>query len=573
MDLIDVPQLVRNADRFREVVAILAKHGLADWLSSVPMPWLDRFRRSSTEAPDKALTTEQRIRVALTELGATFIKLGQVLSTRPDLVGQRLADELAQLRANTPEDDANAVIAMIESELGGTMDQLFAEFETKALASASIGQVHRATTHDGDKVVVKVQHPGIERRIVNDLEIMIRLAQIAEDQSERLRQYRPVKTTHEFRRTLMRELDFGRELRNMQTFRRNFDECSDIRFARPYPELSSRRVLTMECFEGISVSEKSQLVATGLDLDEIARRGANLFIEMIFRDGFYHADPHPGNLMVLVDKSPMIPDASDATRITDRLKPDALLGVLDCGMVGRIDDRLRDDLELALIAATAQDSAKIAEVVARIGEVPGDFDEAALHGSIKELLDEYAYQSLREFDLSGCLHQIVQIIREHHIYLPAKVAMLLKVLVMLEGTSQQLSPSFSLAEIIEPYGQQAMLRRFSPRRLYKRIRSNVDDWEHLMGILPKDAADILHNLKRGKFDVHLQHRRLEPVVNRLVMGILTAALFVGSASLCSNEVPPTIYGYSVPGFVGCAVAIVMGYRISRSIRQCPTSDR
>ncbi|QDV58754.1 ABC1 kinase family protein [Rosistilla oblonga] len=552
MDITDVPQLVRNADRFREVVAVLAKHGLADWLSSVPLPWLDRLRRNAPVENDADLTTEQRIRMALTELGTTYIKLGQVLSTRPDLVGQTLADELAQLRENTPADDPAAVIEAIQSELGGSVEELFAEFETTALASASIGQVHCAITRAGEPVVVKVQHPGIERRIVNDLEIMLKLAELGEQQSVRLRQYRPVQTTREFQKTLLQELDFGREMRNMETFRRNFADNAEVRFAKPYPELSSRRVLTMERFDGISVSDKKLLEQSGLDLPKIARQGANLFVEMIFRDGFYHADPHPGNMIILA--------ASEQNA-------DGALAVLDCGMVGRIDETLRDQLETALIAAVGQDSAKMTKVVARIGEVPRDFDEAALHGAIQELIDTYAHQSLNEFDLSGCLHEIVEIIREHRIYLPAKVAMLLKVLIMLEGTSQQLSPDFSLAEIIKPYGRQAMLNRFSAKNLYGRLKSNAEDWQNLVEMLPRDAAEILDNFKRGKFDVHLQHRRLEPIVNRLVMGLLTAALFVGSASMCSSEVPPTIRGFSIPGFFGCAIAIAMGTGIWRDVRR------
>ncbi|QDV13078.1 putative protein kinase UbiB [Rosistilla oblonga] len=552
MDITDVPQLVRNADRFREVVAVLAKHGLADWLSSVPLPWLDRLRRNAPVENDADLTTEERIRLALTELGTTYIKLGQVLSTRPDLVGQTLADELAQLRENTPADDPAAVIEAIQSELGGSVEELFAEFETTALASASIGQVHCAITHAGEPVVVKVQHPGIERRIVNDLEIMLKLAELGEQQSVRLRQYRPVQTTREFQKTLLQELDFGREMRNMETFRRNFADNAEVRFAKPYPELSSRRVLTMERFDGISVSDKKLLEQSGLDLPKIARQGANLFVEMIFRDGFYHADPHPGNMIILA--------ASEQNA-------DGALAVLDCGMVGRIDETLRDQLETALIAAVGQDSAKMTKVVARIGEVPRDFDEAALHGAIQELIDNYAHQSLNEFDLSGCLHEIVEIIREHRIYLPAKVAMLLKVLIMLEGTSQQLSPDFSLAEIIKPYGRQAMLNRFSAKNLYGRLKSNAEDWQNLVEMLPRDAAEILDNFKRGKFDVHLQHRRLEPIVNRLVMGLLTAALFVGSASMCSSEVPPTIRGFSIPGFFGCAIAIAMGTGIWRDVRR------
>ncbi len=552
MDLIDVPQFVRNADRFRHVVTVLARHGLADWLSTVPMPWLDRlFRANATET----LTTEQRIRVTMTELGTTFIKLGQVLSTRPDLVGKKLADELAQLRADTPADDPAIAIGLIESELGGKIDSLFADFEANASASASIGQVHQATTHNGQAVVVKVQHVGIEEVIVNDLEIMGVLADIAEQHSATLKQYRPVQTMREFQKTLMQELDFGRELRNMQRFRKTFANETGIQFAEPHSSLSSRRVLTMERFEGTSLSEKSKLEASGLDLNEIARRGANLFIEMIFRDGFYHADPHPGNLMILNSRV-----ATDGGEVAE-------IGILDCGMVGRIDDVLRDDLELGLIAATRHDAAKVTEAVARIGNVPSDYDQSALKEAIQDLLDDYSNQSLKDFDLSGCLNEVVRIIQASKIYLPAKVAMLIKVLIMLEGTAHQLSPHFSVAELIQPYAKKAMRSRYSPRKILSRLRANAEDWEHLITILPRDTADILRNLKRGKFDVHLQHRRLEPVVNRLVMGILTAALFMGSASLCSNHVRPTIFGFSVPGFLGCGIALMMGFRITLAIRR------
>ena len=552
MDLTGVPQFVRNADRFRHVVTVLAKHGLADWLSTVPMPWLDRlFRANATET----LTTEQRIRVTMTELGTTFIKLGQVLSTRPDLVGKKLADELARLRADTPADDPAVAIALIESELGGKIDSLFADFEANAFASASIGQVHQATTHNGQSVVVKVQHVGIEEVIVNDLEIMGVLADIAEQHSATLKQYRPVQTMREFQKTLMQELDFGRELRNMQRFRKTFANETGIQFAEPHSSLSSRRVLTMERFEGTSLSEKSKLEASGLDLNEIARRGANLFIEMIFRDGFYHADPHPGNLMILNSRV-----ATDGGEVAE-------IGILDCGMVGRIDDVLRDDLELGLIAATRHDAAKVTEAVARIGNVPSDYDQSALKEAIQDLLDDYSNQSLKDFDLSGCLNEVVRIIQASKIYLPAKVAMLIKVLIMLEGTAHQLSPHFSVAELIQPYAKKAMRSRYSPRKILSRLRANAEDWEHLITILPRDTADILRNLKRGKFDVHLQHRRLEPVVNRLVMGILTAALFMGSASLCSNHVRPTIFGFSVPGFLGCGIALMMGFRITLAIRR------
>ncbi|SMP66716.1 ubiquinone biosynthesis protein [Neorhodopirellula lusitana] len=557
MDKHPIPQFVRSADRFREVVTILAKHGLADWLTLKAPAWVSNIVRSADSDTESHLTTEQRIRVAITELGATFIKLGQVLSTRPDVVGNSLADELAGLRADTPADDPAVVRAMLELELGGSLDQHFAAFEETAMASASIGQVHRARLHTGEEVVVKVQHGGIEQKIVNDLDILRRLAELAERHSDYLRQYRPVLVVREFKQTLMRELDFARERTNAETFRRNFANDPTVRFAKPVTELCSRRVLTMERFVGVCISDKATLQSSGVDLNAVARRGATLFLDMIFRDGFYHADPHPGNLMVL-----------EAIDVADESQPEHqidVIGVLDCGMVGRVDESLREDLERVLIAAASQDATAIAEVMVRLGEVPADFDEQSLSDSIEDFLADYMVQSLDEFDISGCLAGIVQVIRDYHIVLPSKISMLLKVFMMLEGTSRQLNPQFSLAELIQPYARKAATRRLSPRRAFRRMKTAAMDWNHLLEILPKDAADILHNIKRGRFDVHLEHRRLEPIVNRLVMGILTAALFIGSASLWSNQVPPLAWNSSVPGVLGSLAATTMGWIIVRQI--------
>lgn len=544
-----IPQFVRSADRFREVVTILARHGLADWLTVSAPVWLSRLVMSIAKEADTELTTEQRIRVAITDLGTTFVKLGQVLSTRPDIVGARLADELAELRANTPADEPDVVKSMIEQELGRSLDELFAMFEPNAMASASIGQVHRARLHSGEDVVVKVQHYGIEQKIVNDLDILRRLAELAENHSAYLQQYRPVQVIREFKRTLMRELDFGRERSNGEAFRRNFANDDSVQFAKPFPEFCSRRVLTMELFEGISVSETQRLVELGADLSDIAQRGATMFLDMIFRDGFYHADPHPGNLMVLSSR-------------TNEHKLH-VIGVLDCGMVGRVDESLREDLEQVLIAAADQDSAAIAEVMIRLGDVPLDFDEQDLLESIEDFLADYMGQSLDVFDISGCLSGIIQIIRDHQIVLPSKISMLLKVLVMLEGTSQQLNPQFSLAELIEPYARSAIRRRLSPQRVFRRIKTAVKNWDHLLEILPKDLADVLHNLKRGRLEIQLEHWRLETIVNRLIMGILTAALFMGSASLWSSAAPPLIWHTSLPGVVGCVTATLMGWSIFR----------
>ncbi|MFV2066253.1 MAG: ABC1 kinase family protein [Pirellulales bacterium] len=546
MDIRSLPQLARNTGRFRDVVGTLVKYGLAPWMRNVGIEWMQRLFRDSDGRDIGSMSQEVRVRKALTELGTTYIKLGQILSTRPDLIGPELAEELEKLQADTPADPPAEVRALLQAELGATPEELFGEFDDQAFASASIGQVHAARMKDGRAVVVKVQHPGIEDRIHNDLEIMQSMAELAEQYSPELRQYRPVETTAEFSRTLLGELDFTREQRNLHAFIRNFSKQDDVRIPGAYPELSSRRVLTMDRLEGMSMADREALEASGYDLSEIAERGASLFLNMIFRDGFYHADPHPGNLMVLSGGA---------------------IGLLDCGMVGRIDERLREQIEDMLVAAVRHDGAALCDLIVRMGSVPPDLDDARLQADVEEFLAEYAKESLKDFDLSGALNGMTAIIRRYGIMLPARVSLLLKVLVMLEGTSRNLNPDFSLAELLEPWQAKAIKRRLSPQRMLHRMQGAWSDWSRLGESFPRDLSDILTQIKRGHFDVHLEHRRLEQTVNRLVMGILSAALFMGSAQLWSRNVPPLVAGSSIPGAAGCVLGVLLGFRLLRAIKR------
>lgn len=544
--LADLPKLVRNASRFNEVVGVALKYGIAPWLSNVKADWVQQQLRSSGGEQLSRLSEPERVRLALTELGTTFIKLGQILSTRADLVGPEIAEELTELQSSTPPDTPEQVIETITEALGDHPEVLFRAFEPEAMASASIGQVHRATLHDGTGVVVKVQHQGIETRVHNDLEILIELAKLAETYSPELAQYNPVATANEFRETLLDELDFTREQKNLLRFARNFEDEEGVFFPTPHLALCSRRVLTMDALEGISVSRRDLLEQSGFDLTDIARRGAEMFLQMVFRDGFYHADPHPGNLMVLQD---------------------AVIGVLDCGMVGRVDEALRDQIEDLLIAAIDKDPDRLMDAVVELGELPADFERARLRSDLVEFVEEFGSQSIDDFDLSGALNQVTAIIRAHHILLPSRVSLLIKMLVMLEGTAQQLNPAFNIIELLEPYRFEAIKRRLAPKRLWRKLQNSHRDWSRLVETLPGDIADILNRMRRGRFDVYLEHRRLDSIVNRLVLGLLTSALFVGSTSLLSNAVKPLYRGVSLPGIVGCLAAIYLGLRLIHAIRK------
>jgi len=532
-------QLSRHARRVGEVTGILAKYGLADWLSSSSFELPKKF---FTNSDGERLTDQSRvtrIRMAVSALGTTYIKLGQMLSTRGDLVGWELAEELTKLQTDVRPDPADVAKATVAAELHQSVDDLFAHFEPEPMASASIGQVHRAVLKDGTQVVVKIQHPDIESRIRADLEILLLLAELAERSTE-LKRYQPAAVVAEFQRSLLRELDFKREERNLMQFAANFAASTTVRFPRPFSELSTNRVLTMELLEGVSFRETEQLDQMALNRDELARRGAILWMDMIFRDGFYHADPHPGNLVVM---------------------PDGKLGVFDCGMVGRMDDYLRENVEELLICVANQDGSMLARVLMRMCSPPADFDEGAFSADLTDFISFYGSQPIERFQLGNALNEIARCISRYRLVLPSAMAQIIKVLVMLDGTAKLLSPKLNLIEIIGPYQHRIFLRQMSPRKQWRKLSRLISEWRHLANTVPRGLGELLKQVQDGQFDVHLEHRRLEPAVNRLVMGMVVSALFLGSSMLLSNKVPPLLYGHSILGFTIFLISGFLGLRL------------
>jgi ubiquinone biosynthesis protein len=550
-----IPQVYRNVNRWREILAVLTKYGLAGWLSRLRLSAPLRGLFKSTAPQPANATRETRIRLALQELGPTFIKLGQVMSTRPDLVGAELAEELERLQTAVPADPPEAVAELILEELGRPIDEVFLEFCETPVASASIGQVHRARLHSGEDVAVKVQRRHIGRLVRVDLDILQGLAQLAERLPD-LEGYRPTAAVAEFQRALRRELDFDRERRHMEEFRRHFDGSTLVRIPRPYAELSTDRLLVMEWLDGVPMSSPKALAQCGSNLDVIARHGAELYLEMIFRHGLYHADPHPGNLLVLENEA---------------------IGLLDYGMVGRIDDALREDIEELLLAIVDHDSQRLGSVVMRVGSTPPGLDESALNIDLADFVAQYGHQPVEQFELADALREMTAIVRRHHIALPASMTMLLKVLVMLEGAGRRLSPTFSMVEVLQPFRAKMLARRLSPTRQFRKARRIAYEIEQLAEVFPRRLRDILQQVQAGRFDVHLDHRGLEPSVNRLVLGMLTSALFLGSVLMVTNNVLPLGFwpldGISAPGLLGVSLSAALGLRILRAINKSGHLDQ
>ena len=588
-----VPQLYRNVRRWTEIVSVLSKYGLADWLSRFNIDFLTDLLRPSGDHIQSRLNQHQRIRLALSELGPTFIKLGQLLSTRPDLIGPDLADELSMLQSDTPSDPFDIIKQLIEEDQGRPLEELFDEFDPKPIASASIGQVHRArlrvdyqgnvaspeateqtpaATHLVD-VVVKVRHNGIERTVETDLDILAGLAQLAE-KLEDFRNYQPCVIVREMSRSMRRELDFGREERNLNQFRSLFEKNDAVVIPKPFPELCTSRMITMQCVEGTTLREASKDWSDRQPpLSEIARAGANLYLQMIFNHGFYHADPHPGNIL-----------------ITDQ----GSIGLLDFGMVGRISETLREDIESMLVAIVNQDVAMLTSLTKRIGECPFDLDENGLSNDIADFVGQYSTQVVKHFDMSGALRDFMEVVRSYKITLPAEASMLIKVLVTLEGTGRLLTPDFSLMEIMKPFQRMLILKRLSPARQARKMRRFYLEVEQLVDALPTRLTNILEQIQSGRFDIHLDHRRLGPTANRLVLGLMTSALFLGSSLMLSYKVAPLLFpseiiqpdgkiarvagplGFqdlSILGLTGFVVSLFLGLRLVWAIRKSGNLDQ
>jgi ubiquinone biosynthesis protein len=544
----------RNTRRFREIVGVAVRYGLADRLQKVPSKRIQRWLRGSTGENIVDLPTPVRLRLALTDLGTTFIKFGQMLSTRADLVGHEVAQELSSLQSGTPPDPPGRAEATITKELGKSPSELFAEFDPTPFASASIAQVHRARLHTGENVVLKVQKDGVEGRVETDLSILTDLADLVERYADELKPYRPTAVVHEFSRTIRGELDFQRELTNIQQFRQNFAEDSTVHFPIPHPEFSSRRVLTMERLEGTLVSHVKAGTEPAGDMQEFAHRGAHMYLEMIFRDAFYHADPHPGNLMLL---------------------PGGVVGVLDCGMVQRLDDHLREQIEDLLLAAVQGDPESVVDAVCDLSTSPPPMGRRQLQTDIRELVEDFSGQTLAGLDVGGLLNSLTEVIHRNHLFLPPGASLLIRMLAELEGTAKLLNPSFHLMELLEPYAEKAARRRFAPRRVWSEMRRNVREWERLVHALPNDLNNMLDRMRAGTFSMHLEHRRLDPVVNRLVLGILASSLYLGSSLLWAAHAQPLWNGVSLFGAIGYAVAVMMTVRLLRQIKwsEQPQQDK
>ncbi|MFC1829480.1 ABC1 kinase family protein [Thermodesulfobacteriota bacterium] len=543
-----ISRTYRHLSRYRQILSVLFKYGFGDLIEvlkieqyiEVGLQMISKNRRERIEKYRRA----ERVRMALEELGPTYIKLGQILSTRPDLVPINYLKELSKLQDDVPAHAFNHISEIIEAELGAPPEEIFEFFDQTPIASASIGQVYRARLRDGENVAVKIQRPGIQKIIEVDLEIMLHLATLMERHVEEAALHRPVKIVEEFARTLEKEIDYNSEATSMERIARHFLNDQTIYVPKVFRETTTERVLTTEFIDGIKVSKIDRLEDAGLDRKVITERGADIVLSQIFDLGFFHADPHPGNIFVL---------------------PENVICLLDFGMTGTVDRQTREDFVELVDSVVHQDESRTTHILLKFTYWDNEPDVRELRKNVAEFMGQHLYKPLGDIEIGKLLQNLLELASHHHMRIPPDIFLMMKALGSVEGVARMLDPKFDMVSRAAPFIKRVKLERLSPPRLLDDITRLASDSYRFVQDFPKDVLEISRLIRQQKLTVKFEHQGLENMLathdqisNRLSFSIIIAALIIGSALIVISDIPPLFYGISVIGIVGFLAAAVMG---------------
>jgi len=538
---------IRSFRRFWEIVETVAAYGFSSMIGH------DRRARSRRSGTSRRLNNKgnpEKLRMLLEELGPTFVKFGQILSTRPDMIGEAYAAELANLAESVSPFEYRKVKDIIRRELGQVPEKLFLSFEHEPLAAASIGQVHLAKLHDGSEVVVKVQRPGIIDKIELDLAIMTYLAGKVEAMNSRLAEFQPVRVVGEFARGLRRELDYSAEAANMLRFARGAEGVAGLKVPAVHLELSSERVLTMERIVGDSAARvvADEDLRAKYDLKTIAGRGVNSLLHQIFKEGFFHADPHPGNIFLLA--------------------PDGLC-FIDFGMMGRINEVERHNFQKVLDCALRGEISAMTDYALRMtitGELRGSRDE--LERDLADLVDSNINLPLEKLSIAGILGSMLEVLPKYHLALKPDLYMMFKSLITIEQLGRNFDPQMKITELVKPFLLQQKIRSFDPVMFLRRMFDEMPDNIRNLNELPRMIFNIISKTENGDLSFRVEHHRLDDIEEtlyitgeRLSRSLLLTAAVVGSALVIVAKTPPLIGGVPVIGVAGFCLFSVLSVLI------------
>lgn len=533
--------------RYGRIIDVLVSNGFGYFVDKMGLRSMGSVRsrvKGRFGREQEKDTRPERARKVLEELGPTYVKFGQLLSMREDLIPLKYAQEFTKLQNDVPPFPFEDVKAVLKTELGGDIPELFSDFDEKPVAAASIGQVHKARLHSGEDVVVKIQRPGIRRIIEADLDIMYSLAGFAQQHIEEIKLYNPVAVVDELSRSIHSEMDYTQEARNIEHFLSNFENDPVIVIPRVYNDYSSDRILTLEYIEGIKCNKFEKLANENLDREKIATDVSEAFMKQVFEHGFFHADLHSGNIFALED---------------------GRIALLDFGMAGHLSEDMRGLLVDALLAVTNGDSTQYIEVMRDLGVADEKLDVRSFKVDYDHFLFKYYGRTLDQVDATEVSSEMLSLLRKHQIQVPPNIALLFKGVMTVGGFAMQMVPNFNVTEIAEPYARKFMKKRFSPRNMAKNSSKNLWYVSRLLSRAPLQLSHILEVAEKGYLNLKFEHEGTDRLLseisvasNRLAFSLIISAIIVGSSLVIQTGMEPQVWGVPLFGLFGFFAAGIFG---------------
>ncbi len=541
-----IKQEQRTMNRLSEVFRILAKHGVDDMLDRSGLGGLVNLERKHPDRKEGA-SLAHSLTDAFEELGPTFIKLGQLLSTRPDMIPREYVKEFRRLQDQAPAFDFEDVRLLFQTEFGTRIEDLFQEFEKEPVAAASLSQVHRAKLKDGTEVAVKVQRPRIRHQIQTDLHIIFKLVNLVKDHISQASVYEPTEIVRIFSDAIMGELNFMNEARNLKDFRRNFSEVDYVKIPKVHPDLTCTRILTMEFIHGKKLSQLEK--STQREKEIIAYRGAQAVLKQIFENELFHADPHPGNIFIL---------------------PGNVICFLDLGRVGRINPQTKQQIIDLLDGFHRRDVDDIILSLIDMDALDPDAVNSKLKSNIETLVSRY--HRAGKMDTRSMIGEFLNISVKNNIRIPPRMAMLLHTLMTIEGVTMQVNPSFNMTRQTRSYIGKMKASRYSPSAIFQRAKEFTFNTIRLLDTLPEDINWALKTLRKNNFRFSHRLEDLDELIdtidvasNRISMSLIVSAIIIGSSFVIQTGLGPLLYGYPLLGLVGYSIASILGMGIVISI--------
>jgi ubiquinone biosynthesis protein len=552
-------RLRRSANRVGHIVNVFLKYGFGKVIDQIHLsrfvPFRKRIKSFGQWPSVKEPAVAERLRMAFAELGPSFIKLAQILSSRPDLITKRFTDELKKLQDRVPPFSSDEAVQIIEQETGRRIDQLFSEFDAAPIAAASIAQVHFASLLDGSKVIVKVQRPRIREQIETDIGILNFAAGLMEKYIPESAFFNPSGIVDEFSRTVRKELDFVEEARNCIRFKKNFEQIPDVHIPAVYTEFSTDKIIVMERIEGVRLDDIEGITNLGLDRVKLAKIGIDAYFKQILEDGFFHADPHAGNIFAM---------------------PTGQIGFMDFGIVGRVTPEMRETMANTFLALIQKNFDRLIDQYIELGLVPEHVDLDIFRKDFKNDLADFLEPlyglTIKEINFAEYLDTVMHLAIKHKMKIPSDLLLVNKAMLILESIGRELDPDFDFISAAEPYASKIIKERMRPGRIYEKVAKNVSDLSDFALIFPKQLRQMVQKVLRDDFHIKMELigidrfiRDMDRSSNRISFSMIISAILLSSAIMHATGAGPTFMGFSLLGMSAFFFALILGFWLIISI--------